>query len=57
MSSSGNSDIESAVNWLLGHESDPDIDQLPLVGYFEQLECTSGEETRNKYHIKTSNSV
>jgi UBX domain-containing protein 1/4 len=46
MSSSGNSDLESAVNWLLEHESDPDIDQLPSVGYFEQLECTSSEETR-----------
>jgi hypothetical protein len=34
MSWSGNSNLESAVNWLLEHESDPYIDQLPLVGYF-----------------------
>ena len=34
MSLSGNSNLESAINWLLEHESDPDIDQLPSVGYF-----------------------
>ena len=34
MSLSGNSSLESAINWLLEHENDPDIDQLPLVGYF-----------------------
>jgi uncharacterized UBP type Zn finger protein len=34
MSLSGNYNLESAINWLLEHESDPDIDQLPLVGYF-----------------------
>jgi uncharacterized UBP type Zn finger protein len=33
MSLSGNSNLESAVNWLLEHENDPDIDQLPSVGY------------------------
>jgi uncharacterized UBP type Zn finger protein len=30
---SGNSSLESAINWLLEHENDPDIDQLPLVCY------------------------
>ncbi|TVU04961.1 hypothetical protein EJB05_48106, partial [Eragrostis curvula] len=42
---SGNSDLESAVNWLLEHESDPDIDQLPLIPREISIECgdTSNE--------------
>lgn len=36
MSLSGNSNLESAINWLLEHESDPDIDQLPLVNFLMQ---------------------
>ncbi|KAM7261403.1 hypothetical protein ACFE04_008770 [Oxalis oulophora] len=28
---SGNASVEAAVNWLVEHESDPDIDQMPMV--------------------------
>ncbi|XP_028232803.1 UBX domain-containing protein 1-like [Glycine soja] len=28
---SGNAGLESAVNWIVEHENDPDIDQMPLV--------------------------
>ncbi|PON70830.1 PUG domain containing protein, partial [Parasponia andersonii] len=28
---SGNTSIEDAVNWIVEHENDPDIDQMPLV--------------------------
>ncbi|KAF8646447.1 hypothetical protein HU200_065837 [Digitaria exilis] len=45
---SGNSHLESAVNWLLEHESDPDIDQLPLVPREITIECgDTSNEVRN----------
>ncbi|KAK7400101.1 hypothetical protein VNO78_11301 [Psophocarpus tetragonolobus] len=28
---SGNAGLEAAVNWIVEHENDPDIDQMPLV--------------------------
>ncbi|CAN0875353.1 UBX domain-containing protein 1 [Linum grandiflorum] len=28
---SGNSSVEAAVNWVVEHENDPDIDEIPLV--------------------------
>ncbi len=27
----GASDIETAVSWIVDHEDDPDIDEMPLV--------------------------
>ncbi|KQJ99086.1 UBX domain-containing protein 1 [Brachypodium distachyon] len=45
---SGNSSLESAINWLLEHESGPDIDQLPLVPREISIECgDSSNEVRN----------
>ncbi|XP_074568637.1 uncharacterized protein LOC141825148 [Curcuma longa] len=35
---SGNSTTEAAINWLLEHENDPDIDEIPLVHVNVQIE-------------------
>ncbi|WOL04401.1 UBX domain-containing protein 1-like [Canna indica] len=35
---SGNSSIEEAINWLVEHENNPDIDQMPLVPITIQIE-------------------
>lgn len=29
--SSGNISLEAAVNWVVEHENDPDVDEMPLV--------------------------
>uniref|UniRef100_A0A0E0AXX8 UBA domain-containing protein n=1 Tax=Oryza glumipatula TaxID=40148 RepID=A0A0E0AXX8_9ORYZ len=45
---SGNSSLESAINWLLEHENDPDIDQLPLIPREINIECgDTPNEARN----------
>ncbi|KAL6661843.1 hypothetical protein ACP70R_001227 [Stipagrostis hirtigluma subsp. patula] len=53
---SGNSNLESAVDWLLEHESDPDIDQLPLVPREIIIECgdTSNEERNGVQGMRTA---
>ncbi|XP_020100545.1 UBX domain-containing protein 1-like isoform X2 [Ananas comosus] len=52
--SSGNCSIEAAVNWVIEHENDPDIDQIPLVP--KEIKIESGnsllisEEVKLKAH-------
>lgn len=29
----GNISIEAAINWVADHEDDPDVDEMPLVGF------------------------
>lgn len=31
LSISGNASVEAAVNWVVEHENDPDIDEMPMV--------------------------
>ncbi|KAL9239129.1 hypothetical protein vseg_013478 [Gypsophila vaccaria] len=42
---SGNSDLENAITWIVEHENDPDIDQLPLVPVDIDLDAP------NPFHI------
>ncbi|CAN0915340.1 UBX domain-containing protein 1 [Linum grandiflorum] len=36
---SGNSSIEAAVNWIIDHENDLNIDQMPLIAANIDIEC------------------
>ncbi|CAI0561094.1 unnamed protein product [Linum tenue] len=38
---SGNLGLEAAVNWIIDHENDPDIDQMPLIAVNIDIECPS----------------
>ncbi|KAF4370267.1 hypothetical protein G4B88_012951 [Cannabis sativa] len=41
---SGNNSIEDAVNWIIDHENDPDIDQMPLVSTDIDISIDSTEQ-------------
>lgn len=49
---SGNSSVEAAINWVAEHESDPDIDQMPLVPVSSKTESNkpslTPEEVKQK---------
>uniref|UniRef100_A0A0D6R2D7 UBA domain-containing protein n=1 Tax=Araucaria cunninghamii TaxID=56994 RepID=A0A0D6R2D7_ARACU len=51
---SGNTDIEAAVNWVVEHENDPDIDQMPMVPSGETTGVSKAtltpEEVKAKAH-------
>lgn len=34
----GNASLEAAVNWVVEHENDPDIDQMPSVSYLHSFD-------------------
>ncbi|KAJ6302369.1 hypothetical protein OIU77_016454 [Salix suchowensis] len=36
---SGNASLESAVNWVVEHENDPDIDEMPMVPVNSKVEA------------------
>ncbi|KAL0349190.1 UNVERIFIED_CONTAM: Ubiquitin carboxyl-terminal hydrolase 2 [Sesamum angustifolium] len=37
----GNVNLEAAANWIVKHENEPDIDQMPLVCYLFGLNCSA----------------
>ncbi|CAL9781414.1 unnamed protein product [Musa acuminata subsp. burmannicoides] len=49
---SGNSTIEAAINWVIEHENDPDIDQMPLVPINIEIEIGTSWMTPDEVKIK-----
>ncbi|CAL9125940.1 unnamed protein product [Musa textilis] len=49
---SGNSTIEAAINWVIEHENDPDIDQMPLVPINIEIENGTSWMTPDEVKIK-----
>ncbi|KAK6940521.1 Ubiquitin-associated domain, partial [Dillenia turbinata] len=48
---SGNVNLEAAVNWIIDHENDPDLDQMPLVAV--NIDIESPEPSQITDEIKT----
>ncbi|RRT39262.1 hypothetical protein B296_00059274, partial [Ensete ventricosum] len=44
--------IEAAINWVIEHENDPDIDQMPLVPINIEIENGTSWTTPDEVKIK-----
>ncbi|OMO71021.1 hypothetical protein CCACVL1_18500 [Corchorus capsularis] len=49
---SGNASLEAAVNWVVEHESDPDIDQMPMVPLNKNAEPPKPSLTPEEMKLK-----
>ncbi|XP_022734405.1 UBX domain-containing protein 1 isoform X2 [Durio zibethinus] len=48
----GNTSLEAAVNWVVEHEADPDIDQLPMVPVNKNVEAPKPSLTPEEMKLK-----
>ncbi|XP_022761894.1 UBX domain-containing protein 1-like [Durio zibethinus] len=51
-SSSGNTSLEAAVNWVVEHEADPDIDQMPMLPVNKIVEAPKPSLTPEEMKLK-----
>ncbi|KAK1256799.1 hypothetical protein QJS04_geneDACA024762 [Acorus gramineus] len=49
---SGNSSIEAGINWVIEHENDPDIDEMPMVPINMKIEDAKPALTPDEIKIK-----
>nr|KJB30004.1 hypothetical protein B456_005G130000 [Gossypium raimondii] len=49
---SGNTSLEAAVNWVVEHEADPDIDQMPMVPVNRHVEASKPSLTPEEMKLK-----
>ncbi|KAI6695811.1 hypothetical protein NL676_023521 [Syzygium grande] len=49
---SGNTSVEAAINWVVEHEDDPEIDQMPLVPINTKVEAPKPTLTPEEVRLK-----
>ncbi|KAK3021638.1 hypothetical protein RJ639_046362 [Escallonia herrerae] len=49
---SGNSSLEAAINWIIEHENDPDIDQMPLVSVQIEIGTSTSSSITEQVMLK-----
>ncbi|XP_031257516.1 UBX domain-containing protein 1 [Pistacia vera] len=49
---SGNASLEAAVNWIVEHENDPDIDQMPMVPVSTNVDASKPSLTPEEVKLK-----
>ncbi|XP_031285505.1 UBX domain-containing protein 1-like [Pistacia vera] len=49
---SGNSSLEDAINWIINHENDADIDEMPLVSVNIEIESLEPDLTTEEIKMK-----
>ncbi|XP_031285521.1 UBX domain-containing protein 1-like [Pistacia vera] len=49
---SGNSSLEDAINWIINHENDADIDEMPLVAVNIEIESLEPDRTTEEIKMK-----
>ncbi|KAK9146010.1 hypothetical protein Sjap_005913 [Stephania japonica] len=49
---SGNGSLENAINWIVEHENDPDIDEMPLVPISSKVQASKPSLTPEEMKIK-----
>ncbi|GLU10718.1 hypothetical protein SLE2022_275040 [Rubroshorea leprosula] len=49
---SGNASLEAAVNWIVEHENDPDVDQMPMVPVNSKVEEPKPSLTPEEVKLK-----
>ncbi|KAF9688402.1 hypothetical protein SADUNF_Sadunf02G0193600 [Salix dunnii] len=51
-SQQGNTDIEAAINWIIDHENEPDVDPIPMIAVNIDIDSPQPVQTTGDMEIK-----